>query len=902
MLTHAAHRSAPAALFASLIVLGVGAPAFAGDLNPPPGPIEPTMKSLDALAPGQCLNMLPGAPDAVHVITEPGHYVLTDDIVVPAGKSGVVVELNAALGPGEYPISIDIRGHTITGQAGSVHAIDVRADAGGVVKRFGIGDTTPSPPLGISSMGGSGVHADGVEDVTVSSVHVSQCGAHGIECSSSSRLRLTDVEVSSCTLDGVHLSSVARCELDVSVTQCGGDGIEASLCPSVSYVAIKTKGTGADKNRVAQCGGNGVLVTDCDDVELLDLDVSACTLDGVHVTGADECRVRLRVTDCDGDGMEVSNGRRLSACCIGSSGEDGVETTVARCNGNGVLVSNVTDIELAVRVEQCTLDGIHVSTFDECRLHPVVKDVSGDGLDISNGRRLSACCIGSSGEDGVEVLLARCDANGALVSNVDEVTLSLRVEQCLLDGVHVTNALQCTVGGEFVDCGGDGVEGDGCVLMAIGSKGMPTSSRPKSKSKSSAHRVVNPGGNGVLLTNCTHVSIDDLECSDAVLDGVHVDSSLLAGASSSVWLHSVSALRCGGDAMECSSEPTGSVDAVACVASQCSGDGLHVSGAARVSVSDWRDNDCDDDGIDIAASAVSGSHIRVEGALSVSAGSAGLRLLGATQPVSGELLHVTVRDAFANAIDARNSLQLGRLAVEDCLLTGSGGDGLSCDRFALRLLRLACDDNAACGARVTSSDSVSAEALHAENNGAEGMRVTGLGAGKVSMQDFHFTSNGFAVPGGASGLSIESVSSVQCRNGECRSNAGDGIRLADFDRDGVLDLVVCSSNVGSGVHAVSAGGLPLGRCRVTNAMCDNNGGDGVTLEATTGGEVAQCTVTNNAGVGVAIFGNGHVVRSNACTSNGGGALLVPVPGNVVGPLVDELTVGGNCNPAANYVY
>jgi parallel beta-helix repeat protein len=82
---------------------------------------------------------------------------------------------------------------------------------------------------------------------------------------------------------------------------------------------------------------------------------------------------------------------------------------------------------------------------------------------------------------------------------------------------------------------------------------------------------------------------------------------------------------------------------------------------------------------------------------------------------------------------------------------------------------------------------------------------------------------------------------------------------------------------------------------------DANGDDGMFLEATTGGQIFECTASNNGGYGIRLFGSGHVVQRNALVSNAGGPMSIPV-GNVVGPLVDELTILGNSNPAANYVH
>ena len=48
--------------------------AGAGDLNPPPGPVAPTMKPLDEIEPRTPVNTLPAGVDSVHLIDQPGSY------------------------------------------------------------------------------------------------------------------------------------------------------------------------------------------------------------------------------------------------------------------------------------------------------------------------------------------------------------------------------------------------------------------------------------------------------------------------------------------------------------------------------------------------------------------------------------------------------------------------------------------------------------------------------------------------------------------------------------------------------------------------------------------------------------------------------------------------------------
>ena len=85
-----------------LAIIGVMT-TLAGDLDPPAGPVAPTMKTLDEVEPRIALNQVntPGNSGVAFLIPEPGSYYLTEDtptvtfqggIDVPTG--GVTIDLN----------------------------------------------------------------------------------------------------------------------------------------------------------------------------------------------------------------------------------------------------------------------------------------------------------------------------------------------------------------------------------------------------------------------------------------------------------------------------------------------------------------------------------------------------------------------------------------------------------------------------------------------------------------------------------------------------------------------------------------------------------------------------------------------------------------------------------------
>jgi hypothetical protein len=120
-----------------LIALCAGA-AVAGPLDPPAGPVAPTLKTLSEVEPRIAINATntPGDADSLFRITSPGSYYLTGNVVVGAGLSGIEIE--------SADVTIDCMGFTIRGEPGSLDGIRVPGGAranitirNGVVRDFG---------------------------------------------------------------------------------------------------------------------------------------------------------------------------------------------------------------------------------------------------------------------------------------------------------------------------------------------------------------------------------------------------------------------------------------------------------------------------------------------------------------------------------------------------------------------------------------------------------------------------------------------------------------------------------------------------------------------------------------------------------------------------------------------
>ncbi|TVQ59519.1 MAG: hypothetical protein EA379_10655 [Phycisphaerales bacterium] len=146
-----AHRLIAATLAASL-----GAFAVA-DLNPPPGPIAPTMRSLDQIEPRTPVQSLPGSSAAIHVISQPGSYYLTGDIVGDGTRHGIQINISN--------VTLDLNGFSLraTGGSGSfngVHMPNFRVNV--VIKN---GNVFNWPGSGVNALIDSGR----IERITASS-------------------------------------------------------------------------------------------------------------------------------------------------------------------------------------------------------------------------------------------------------------------------------------------------------------------------------------------------------------------------------------------------------------------------------------------------------------------------------------------------------------------------------------------------------------------------------------------------------------------------------------------------------------------------------------------------------------------------------------------------------------
>lgn len=128
----------------------------AGDLDPPVGPVMPTMKNLQQVEPRTPIETLPGDDDASHVISQPGSYYLTGNLVGANGKHGIQVLAS--------DVTIDLNGFTLQGVPGSLDGINGPGFEGPFLRNLVVRNGT------IFSWSGNGISAPAINQVNIEAV------------------------------------------------------------------------------------------------------------------------------------------------------------------------------------------------------------------------------------------------------------------------------------------------------------------------------------------------------------------------------------------------------------------------------------------------------------------------------------------------------------------------------------------------------------------------------------------------------------------------------------------------------------------------------------------------------------------------------------------------------------
>jgi len=304
-------------------IAAVARAAQAGSLNPPAGPVAPTMKPLDQVEPRTPLQSLSGDNSSQYVINQPGSYYLTGNITGVASLNAIAVSAPH--------VTIDLNGFALLGTIGSAYGIFGSNAADGLSVRNGA----------ISGWSGGILLATTSSQARIEFVNVDHCSNGGIIIGQ--RGIISHCTASACGVVGLEAQNGSR------VVQCvaaGGTGSGHGI--SVDYGSV-VEGCTCTEN--AGCGfvmaGAGILVTGCkatfnsmDGVlmngpynEVVDTVTTRNTLSGIHSTNSNGRIDRCSMLQNIGNGAQVDtvNGNTLVLRCT-AFGNNGGDYSIASGN------------------------------------------------------------------------------------------------------------------------------------------------------------------------------------------------------------------------------------------------------------------------------------------------------------------------------------------------------------------------------------------------------------------------------------------------------------------------------------------------------------------------------------------------------------------------------------------
>jgi parallel beta-helix repeat protein len=295
----------------------------AGDLDPPPGPIGPTMKTLSEVEPRTPVQALPGSITAQHVIIESGSYYLTDSVSGVEGKNGIEIVASG--------VTLDLRGLELVGVTGSLDGIHAHAGS-----NISIRNGT------VRNWGADGVNASAACNSQAEGLRLANNGAMGLSVGSGSVVR-------NCTAVGNNAHGIFT-GFGCTVSTCTasdnvGSGIATAISATVTGCTIHhctargNSGSGIDAGEgstVSDCtaslnGTNGIHAS-------VGCTVHACTATLNGISGI-EVGYRCRVV-----GNEVSNQLTGAGILVTEGSNNRIEGNHAAGNQTGVLVTGTDNL------------------------------------------------------------------------------------------------------------------------------------------------------------------------------------------------------------------------------------------------------------------------------------------------------------------------------------------------------------------------------------------------------------------------------------------------------------------------------------------------------------------------------------------------------------------------------
>jgi len=376
----------------------------------PPGAPAPTMKTLDQIEPRAAIgtNTTPGDANNTFIISQPGSYYLTTNLVGVSPKRGIDIRASG--------VTLDLNGFAMLGVAGASSGVNIQDGLTNVCVRNGT----------ISGWaGGPGVTASAASNCRYERLRISRNGSNaggdGLEtgpgCVVIGCNVLSNGEIGS---GGVGIDAGPRTLVkDCTVSDNAGHGISTGSGSIVTDCAVAAN---HDKGIIA---GDDGTVENCSVSanEHYGIDANArATIKNCTVTGNNAAGIRVVgtavVDDCvvdstSGHGIDAGPGSTIQSCATRSNAGSGITvgdgSTVVNCSASGNTNGIVAATGCTIRdctVRGNTLDGIQVtancSVVNNTASGNAVGGPGWGGIHVTgNGNRLDGNHVVGNLNDGI---------------------------------------------------------------------------------------------------------------------------------------------------------------------------------------------------------------------------------------------------------------------------------------------------------------------------------------------------------------------------------------------------------------------------------------------------------------------------------------------------------------------
>jgi parallel beta-helix repeat protein len=373
----------PTTLIGLALLLAPAPVALAGDLTPPPGPVDSTMKTLQQVEPRTPLANDPAGITPL-VISQPGSYYLTEDILALANSHGVQITSSH--------VRLDLRGFAVIGNRATMtlNGIDL---------------------------------ADGVANVTIADGTVRDCPEDGIRGVLATGVRIENVTVIANSLHGIYL----------------GEGAALSRCTALENGNLASGGLPIAGLRVGSAGS----VSNCTATNNTGYGIYASSAAVDHCTSSQNKKFpNDPINISDGSGFGGSGA--FSNCASVDNEDDGFavgNSTVLNCSARSNLGGGFSAETTVVTDSIAIYNGygfgaIYDATFDRCR----ARFNSDNGFSVNYGGTVRNCSSADNGGHGIwvgydsQIVGNICRANGAASAGIYVPGDSNRVEGNTIHG------------------------------------------------------------------------------------------------------------------------------------------------------------------------------------------------------------------------------------------------------------------------------------------------------------------------------------------------------------------------------------------------------------------------------------------------------------------------------------